>query len=503
MQMKPNREYTFDRPTAYDPIAELGFNHMVTRNLDRLVNRGTVFENMFITSPSCAPSRASLFRGTYPHTNGVYRDDEPWQHCWVKDLAETGYRTVNVGKMHTMPVEGAFGIHERHATENKDRDHPSLPFYLDNWDKAFFLSGIEKPSRVTQRRNVDLGEKLGVWVWEYDEFMHPDFFTGQMAKWWIDRYTDKRSFFLRIGIPGPHTLFDPTQEFLDLYKHRDLPNVIPPDLNAQPKAMQDLRRFHLEDDADGIVHLENPTAEQSRQQRMHYYANVSMIDRQFGEIIDALELRGVPDNTIIAFTSDHGHAIGDHGHSQKWNMYQSTVQVLALVAGPCISSGKRITDNVLLFDLAPSILEWAEVEVPHWMEAESLLPYLKDGPSLERKLVFAEHSNDALLQGIQMMTMVLGGKMKLVNFIDSDSGMLFDLQIEPREENNLWDDPMHRITRERLIYEILIWRAECALKAQGIVEACARGAPSLMSPPAHIVRGLHHEVSREKWGDCC
>ena len=148
----------------FDTIAALGADHMITPNLDRLAARGTAFENMYITSPSCAPSRASLFSGTYPHTNGVFRNDEPWQYCWVKDLAEAGYRTCNVGKMHTMPVEGAFGFHERHVTENKDRDHPNLPFYLDNWDKAYFLSGLEKPSRVTQRRKNDYGDKLGAWV---------------------------------------------------------------------------------------------------------------------------------------------------------------------------------------------------------------------------------------------------------------------------------------------------------------------------------------------------
>ena len=108
----------------------MGFDHMITPNLDRLVRRGTAFEKMYITSPSCAPSRASLFTGVYPHTNGVFRNDEIWNYCWVKDLAEAGYHTVNVGKMHTMPAEGAFGFHERHVVENKDRDHPNLPFLL-------------------------------------------------------------------------------------------------------------------------------------------------------------------------------------------------------------------------------------------------------------------------------------------------------------------------------------------------------------------------------------
>ena len=119
--------------------------------------------------------------------------------------------------MHTMPIEGAFGFHERHVTENKDRDHPNLPFYLDNWDKAFFLEGVEKPSRVTQRRLEDYGDKMGAWVWPLDKKLHPDLFTGQMAKWWLDRYTGEGPYFLQVGIPGPHPPYDPTQDYLDMY----------------------------------------------------------------------------------------------------------------------------------------------------------------------------------------------------------------------------------------------------------------------------------------------
>ena len=496
MSKKPNIVLIITDQQRFDTIAALDAPHMVTPNLDRLVARGTAFDNMYITSPSCAPSRASLFSGTYPHTNGVYRNDEPWQYCWVKDLAEAGYRTVNVGKMHTMPVEGAFGFHERHVVENKDRDHPNLPFYLDNWDKAFFQRGIEKPSRVTQRRRDEYADQLGAWVWPEDASLHPDVFTGQMATWWLDRYTGDGPFFLQVGLPGPHPPYDPTQEALDLYSERELPEVIPPDPDAQPLALQGLRDFMLGEDADGVVHQAAPSAEQSRRQRAHYYANVSMIDAQVGAIVDALAARGELENTLIVFTSDHGDALGDHGHSQKWNMYQSTVRVPAVVAGPGIPAGKRVADNVALFDFGPTILEWAGVAPPDWMAAESLNPYFADGPDPVRTRVFAEHANDALLTGTRLMTMVLDGEMKLVQFIDDDFGQLFDLATDPLEQHNLWDDPAHAATRARLIEDILTWRAESGLRSQGFVEACVRGTHAMMSPPPHDARGQHRDGSR-------
>lgn len=497
MEKRPNIVLILTDQQRLDTIAALGFDHMVTPNLDRLVQRGAVFENMYVTAPSCTPSRASLFSGTYPHTNGVFRNDEPWSYCWVKDLAEAGYHTVNVGKMHTMPVEGAFGFHERHVVENKDRDHPTLPFYLDNWDKAYFAHGKVKPSRVTQRKRQGYENLLGAWVWVDDERLHPDVFVGQMACLWIDRYPGDEPFFLQVGIPGPHPPYDPTQDFLDLYGGRDLPEPIPADVDSQPEAYRKLRQFHLDNDADGIVHLENPTPEQTRRQRAHYYANVSMIDAQIGQIVEALGRRGVLDDTVIIFTSDHGDCLTDHGHSQKWNMYESTVHVPAVIAWPGhIPAGRRIEELVSLFDFGPTILELAGVDVPDWMEARSLNPLLADAPSRVRPRVFAEHSDDKLLTGTRFVTMIREGKYKLVHFVDSDEGQLFDLRADPKEMTNLWDDPDLHETRRRLIDEILKWRIESSRKTQGFVNACVTGAASMVAPPGKPALGQHRPGSR-------
>lgn len=176
-------------------------------------------------------------------------------------------------------------------------------------------------------------------------------------------------------------------------------------------------------------------------------------------------------------------------------MYQSTVQVPAIVAGPSVPEGKTVSDNVALFDLGPTILESAGVDVPDWMEAQSLCPFFR-GEEPERRKVFAEHSNDALLTGTRLMTMLLYDKMKLVHFVDSEEGQLFDLTSDPTEEVNLWNDPEHAATKARMIDEILTWRSESALKTQGFVAACVRGAHAMMSPPLHMARGQHREGSR-------
>ncbi|MAU22122.1 MAG: arylsulfatase [Martelella sp.] len=457
---RPNIVFILTDQQRLDTINALGHSHMETPNLDRLVRSGTSFSNMYVTAPSCAPSRASLFSGTYPHTNGVLRNNEPWRWSWVSLLNQAGYRCVNVGKMHTNPHEERFGFHERHVVENKDRDHPTIPFYLDQWDKALWIRGRRKPSRVTYRAREDYRECLGAFTWELEPDLHPDTFVGGMAEMWLDRYPGDEPFFLQIGFPGPHPPYDPTADYLETYVDRSLPEPIREGIADQPEPLQKLRRRHMEEDHDAVVHLDNPTDAQMRRQRAHYYANVSMIDAEVGRIMAALDRRGVLDNTIIIFTSDHGDCLNDHGHSQKWTMYEQSVHVPAIVSGPGVARGERVDDLVSLMDLGPTILELAGLQPPGWMEARSLRGYLEGTEMEPRDCVFSEHANDKLLQGTAFMTMIRKDRWKLVHFIDCPDGQLFDLIADPRETLNLWDDPEHRAIRDQLVADILNWRIE-------------------------------------------
>lgn len=492
-QERPNIIFVITDQQRFDTIAAGGFPYMKTPTLDRMVGEGTYFRQTYVTSPSCAPSRASLFTGVYPHTNGVFRNDEPWAFSWVQQLAESGYRCVNIGKMHTSPFEDSFGFHERHVVENKDRATARLPFFLDHWDKAIWTRGFEKPSRVTYRRREDYRSSLGAFVWELPDELHSDNFVPEFAQMWLDSYTGNEPFFLQVGIPGPHPPYDPTQEYLDLYADADLPEAIlsDEDLASQPTALKKLREQHLAVDHDAVVHLANPTKEQLRRQRQHYFANVSMIDAQMAKLIEAVERRGVLDDTIIIFTSDHGDSLNDHGHSQKWSMYEQSVRVPAIVWAPGrVAEGRVVDDLVSLFDFAPTILELAGLPVPDWMEAQSLLPYL-DGEECEpRKFVFSEHAGDRIFNGTEFMTMIRSQRYKLVHFVDSDEGQLFDMDNDPKEIDNLWDDPAYQATRQELITEILKWRIRSSLKTQGWTLASVKlGANSGRTPESNARQG--------------
>ena len=98
---RPNIILIITDQQRFDTIRALGFPYMDTPNLDRFVEEGVSFTNCFITATSCAPSRASLFTGLYPHTTGVLKNADQWRHSWVELLNGAGYHCVNIGKMHT------------------------------------------------------------------------------------------------------------------------------------------------------------------------------------------------------------------------------------------------------------------------------------------------------------------------------------------------------------------------------------------------------------------
>ena len=118
MNKQPNIILIMTDQQRFDTIAALGFPYMDTPNLDRLVREGVSFDNCFVSAPSCAPARASLFTGLYPHTTGILKNADRWTRSWVEDLASAGYHCVNIGKMHTFPFETPLGFHERYVVEN-------------------------------------------------------------------------------------------------------------------------------------------------------------------------------------------------------------------------------------------------------------------------------------------------------------------------------------------------------------------------------------------------
>ena len=215
----------------------------------------------------------------------------------------------------------------------------------------------------------------------------------------------------------------------------------------------------MEIDHDAVVHQLNPSHEARHRQRAYYLANVTMIDEKVGEIMEALESNGYLENSIVIFTSDHGDCLTDHGHSQKWTMYDQITRVPLIVWAPERFGGARRVESLCQqMDLGPTILELAGCEWDSSMEAVSMAPALQGEEWEGRDFVYAEQARDGILTDCEFMTMVRDHQWKLVHFLDEDEGQLFDLVNDPDELKNLWDAPSSAGQKQRMLTELREWR---------------------------------------------
>ena len=445
MPDRPNIILIITDQQRFDTVNALGFDYMDTPNIDRLVREGVSLDNCFINASVCAPARASLFTGYFPHNAGVMRNGQLWPHTWIEDLAAAGYHNVNIGKMHTGPYEGRFGFHERYVVENKDRVKDPFRFY-DELDKALLARGIRKPRRDTYVERDDFEEALGAFEWPVDEDMHPDFFVGNAALWWLEKSPPlDRPLFLEIGFPGPHPPYDPVERYIQPYMDKELPilPVTDAEMDAQPEGLKKLRDTFIERQPDAVAFDPHASDERRQRQRAFYLANVTMIDEKIGQIMESLEAKGYLENAVVIFTSDHGDCLGDHGLNQKWSMYDIVTRVPAIVWSPGRFEAGRTVDNLCQwFDLEPTILELAGVEPAPSMEARSLIPLLEGDSDAEgRNFVFTELGRDGLLRDSEYVICARNDEWKIVEFVGSPDGQLYSLIDDPNEINNLWDDP--------------------------------------------------------------
>ena len=463
---RPNIILIITDQQRLDTINALGFEYVNTPNLDRLVHEGVTFRNCYVTAPSCASARASLFTGYYPHTTGILKNADTWQHSWVELLNQGGYHCVNVGKMHTFPYDSKCGFHQRYVVENKDRYLEGRYFY-DEWDKALRARGLVKQQRELYRKRADYDQCLGAFTWDLPEETHSDNFVGDLAKWWLQSHPINQPLFLQVGFPGPPPPYDPTPRHLEPYLDRDLPlaKLSHDALDNQPEAFKAMRVHNTEVDHDSVVHQLNPTEEQRLRQRRHYMANVTLIDEKIGELLDALEATGYLDNSIVVFTSDHGDCLTDHGHSQKWTMYEQVVRVPLIIRAPKRFTGDRVLDGLLQsLDLAPLILDWADVPVPNTLEGISPAAALDNDEWAGREFVFAEQQRDLNFTTSDFMTMIRSRDWKLVHFLGESYGQLFDLNNDPEEANDLWNNPEHREQNDQLLHAMLEWHIASQIK---------------------------------------
>jgi arylsulfatase A-like enzyme len=258
-----------------------------------------------------------------------------------------------------------------------------------------------------------------------------------------------------VNVFDPHPPYDPPQSYLDRYDIDSMPGP-----HFRETDLEQQRRLTEVDFQDGA---RRPEEFDGRRIQAAYWAMVDLIDENLGRLLEALEETGQLEDTVVIFTSDHGEMLGDHGLTRKGcRFYEALVRVPLILRWPaCFRSGLRSDALVELMDLAPTVLELGGLEPPEHMQARSLLPILtgRAEPDRHRDLVRCQYYSalpprevvpDWGFEGSRA-TMVRDERYKLTAYHAHDLGELYDLQEDPWEFQNLWDDPAHQEQRHRLL----------------------------------------------------
>jgi len=448
---RPNILWICTDQQRYDTIGALGNERIHTPNLDRLVESGVALRQAYVQSPVCTPSRACFLTGRYPRTTRCRQNGQaipPDERLITRILADAGYMCGLSGKLHLSSC--AKGRVEQRIDDGYSAFHWShhpQPDWPEN-EYTRWLAASDQTWEGLQGGSITPYVAHGVPA-EY----HQTTWCAQMAIDFIHRNRD-RPWLFSVNCYDPHHPFDPPADYLDRYAPDEmpLPKYRPGELENKPVYQRlDHQWAHNE---PGYFHVAAMTDDDKRLVTAAYYAMVELIDAQVGRMLKALEETGQLEETIVIFMSDHGEMLGDHGIYLKGpHFYDEAVRVPLLLSWPGrFQAGLQADAMVELVDLAPTLLQALELDVPERMQGRSLLPILTGGadPSRHRDAVYCEYYN-AWTHKRSYGTMLRTAHEKIVVYHGVDEGEWYDLDEDPEEFNNLWGDPARAEMKTRLM----------------------------------------------------
>jgi len=434
---KPNILLIVTDDQRPDTIAALGNDVIETPNLDRLVRTGMTFEQATCANPLCVPSRAEILSGCSSFRNGVLgmggERIDPKRTLLPTAMASGGYHVWYSGKWMNDGKPLTRGYKETRGLFGSGGG---------TWKKGEVILG-RKGRPVTGYRNWTFKDAKGKPELDKGIGLTPltDKYIADGALEFLKRKTE-RPFFLHVNFTGPHDPLVYPPGYEEKYKPANL--KLPP--NFLPKHPFDHGNFEGRDEKL----LPWPrTKEDVLDELAVYYAVIDHIDKQVGRIIGQLRSDGRLRNTYVIFTSDHGLAVGSHGLMGKQNMYEHTIRVPLVIAGPGIPKAKRTDALCYLRDLYPTICDLTEIPIPESVEGKSLKPVITG----KQDAVYSE------IYGYfrDKQRMVRNKRFKLIHYPHLDRYQLFDLSEDPHELSDLSEDSAHKTTLARLRGKLKDW----------------------------------------------
>jgi arylsulfatase A-like enzyme len=419
----PNVVFIFADDQRADTIAALGNPVIKTPNLDRLVKRGVAFTRAYMQGgnqgATCVPSRAMLLSG-----RSLAQIDEKLLKypTWPHAFSAAGYATFATGKWHNGP--------------------PSISKSFQQ-AKALFVGGMANPLKAPTSDMLPTGKLTAAKV--SPKHLCEEATDETLA--FLKSQDGKQPFFSYLAFDGPHDPHIVPEGFPIDYAPASIP--LPPNFLPQ----------HPFDNGEMVIRDEQllpwPRKQTDIQTMLaEYYRYISFLDAQVGRVLDAVDASPYAANTIIVYAADSGVARGSHGLIGKQNLYEHSMRVPLIVAGPGIAADRRTEAMCYLFDVLPTLGKLCGVAEPKGSNGREFAEVLKDP---------AQPGRPFLMFGYKTIQKALNdGRWKLIRYPHVDRTQLFDLQTDPYETKDLSALPEHA---ERI--KAMLAKLAAEMKADG------------------------------------
>lgn len=336
---KPNVVFVFGDQWRAQALGYAGDPTVKTPNIDRLAASSVNFRQALSGYPVCTPYRGSLLTGQFPMTHGLFINDVPLSNKAVsiaQAFAGGGYQTAYIGKWH---VDGS-GDRAGYIPPNRRQGFEFWKVLecTHNYNHSPYYAG-------------DSDQKL---TWEgYDAIAQT-----REAQRYINEDVHDKPFLLMLSWGPPHeNYFTAPQKYRDMYK--------PADIKLRPNVPDAL-------------------AEETRKNLAGYYAHCTALDDCVGDLLETLRKKGLLDNTIFVFTSDHGDMVGSQGQRKKQRPWEESVRIPLLIHWPAgLGSAGRVTDKLIdAPDMMPTLLSLAGLAIPKTVEGRNLSAYVRSDKAI-------------------------------------------------------------------------------------------------------------------------
>ena len=422
---RPNFIFILTDDHRYDAMGFMGHPFLETPYMDKMAGEGIQFQRAVVTTSLCSPSRASILTGMYAHKHGVVNNYNPVDSSLIyfpQYLQDAGYETAFVGKWH--------------MGGDLDDPRPGFDHWLSFKGQGTYWADGHGTSREVPQTSMDGYNVNGKRVPQLG------YITDELTDYaleWLDQRSGEKPFFLMLSHKAVHSDFVAADRHVGKYQEAEF--KIPENyLALKDRPMWVTNQKNSRHGADFAYNLPDFDIGKYYQR---YCETLLAVDENLGRMMDWVETHPQATKTVVIYMGDNGFQFGEHGLIDKRTAYETSIKVPLLFWAPeKLYGGRKVEQLVANIDIAPTILDLAQISVPNHVDGISFKPLINKQPANWRSEILYEYYWERNYPYTPTMHAVISDRYKFIRYQGIwDLNEFYDLETDPWERNNLIQDP--------------------------------------------------------------